>query len=163
MKWCFLITCANQSPRDQMCRYMPSMEKSFQICKPMLQGMDTRVLLWSFWHDRPQSLPRYRPSYKCLKRGFLFILWLSFLLLPTGHSLALPAPLLSLMPCSWRLPEAAAACLCLPLTDGAVSGGQEAPALHTRPGACLALLRVDSALFWHSAHSWKDLSCVSKE
>lgn len=52
---------------------------------------------------------------------------MSLLLLPKSYFLALPAPLQSLMPCSWQLLEAAAACLCLLLTDGLVSGGQAAP------------------------------------
>lgn len=125
MRWCFLITCTGQFPRDQMCRYMPSQEKrKVKEFYSDLSGMTS--LRRSKELSLSQSLPCYVPSCVHLKRGFLFVL--SLLLLPKSDFLALSAPLLSLMPCSWQLLEAAAACLCLLLTDGSVSSGQAAPA-----------------------------------
>lgn len=124
MRWCFLITCIGQFPGDQMCRYMPSQEK--RKVKEFYSGLPGMTSLRSKELPVSQSLLCYVLSYVHLKRGFLLIL--SLLFLPKSDFLALSAPLLSVMPCSWQLLEAAAACLCLLLTDGSVSGGQAAPA-----------------------------------
>lgn len=158
MKWCFLITCTSQFPRDQMCRYMASQEK--RQVKQFYSGLSDMIALReSKEHPVLQSLPHYVPS--CLHKEDFF----SFCVCPIAAR-----ELLSVIACSSSEPDA---------LQLAVSGGgcrlPVPPAdrwVRVRrsgsPGVAHSLLpvlplRVHSALLWHSAPSWKGFFCVSKE
>lgn len=146
MKWCFLITCTSQFPRDQMCRYMASQEK--RQVKQFYSGLSDMIALReSKEHPVLQSLPHYVPS--CLHKEDFF----SFCVCPIAAR-----ELLSVIACSSSEPDA---------LQLAVSGGgcrlPVPPAdrwVRVRrsgsPGVAHSLLpvlplRVHSALLWHSA------------
>lgn len=101
-----------------------------------------RVLLWSFWRDRPQRKQGAsrvaEPATLCAKlpneEGDFFSFYVSPIAAKELLSGIACSPL-SLMPCSWQLLAAAAACPCRLLTDGSVS----ALAPHTQPAASAAL------------------------
>lgn len=147
MRWCFLITCTRQFPRDQMCRYMPSQEKrkvSFTLV----------FLTWP-----PSERAMLNAKLQMLKKGIYFH-FVSVLPITAKELLSgIACSFLSLMPCSWWFVEAAGACLCLLLTDGL----DRQPQCFAHSLLPVLPLGVHSALLWHSAPSWKDLSCVSKE
>lgn len=149
MRWCFLITCTSQFPRDQICRYMPSQEK--RKVKELYSGLSGTTSLRGSKHlPVLLSLPCYMPSCIHLKRGFCV-------------SPFTAKELLSGIACSSPEPDA--------LQLAASGGGCRLPVPPAdrwvgvrRSGSPDILpLWVDSAVLRHSAPCWKDLFCVSKE